>query len=164
MPYLDEPAKLRGRRLSGAVDLAIDHRMNIGRKLQVSEIETGYDKQQKCQSYQRSSARRRVSTPGEMTTPPCCQSFSLANAKMAFSCLSRSLHIKRRPLRPACLVFADDDVIVDGNTERLCGIDDHLGHVDIGASMVWGRPRDGLWTRISAVAESSSARLTTSRG
>lgn len=30
-------------------------------------------------------------------------------------------------------ILADDDVIVDGDAERLRGFDDQLGHVDIGA-------------------------------
>jgi len=29
-------------------------------------------------------------------------------------------------------VLADDDVIVNGDAERLCRFDDHFGHVDIG--------------------------------
>jgi len=30
-------------------------------------------------------------------------------------------------------VLADDDVVVDGDAERLCLIHDRFGHVDIGA-------------------------------
>ena len=29
-------------------------------------------------------------------------------------------------------VLADDDVVVDRDAEGLCGVDNHLGHVDIG--------------------------------
>lgn len=29
-------------------------------------------------------------------------------------------------------ILADDDVIVNGDAERLCRFDDHFGHVDIG--------------------------------
>jgi hypothetical protein len=30
-------------------------------------------------------------------------------------------------------VLADDDVVMDGNAKRARGVDDQLGHLDIGA-------------------------------
>ena len=66
-------------------------------------------------------------------------------------------------LEAGVAVPADDDVVVDGDAERLGDLDDRL--------VIWMSARDGvgspegwLWTRIIAVADSSSARLTTSRG
>lgn len=49
-------------------------------------------------------------------------------------------HLKRirllyqtQPLEARVTVLADDDVIMNGDAERLCRVDDHLRHVDIGA-------------------------------
>lgn len=34
-------------------------------------------------------------------------------------------------------VLADDDVVMHRDAERFCGVDDDLGHVDIGARWCW---------------------------
>jgi len=61
-------------------------------------------------------------------------------------------------------LLADDDVVVHGDAERLGDSDNCLRHLDVRA----GRSGVSRWMivhqEISAVAESSSARLTTSRG
>ena len=57
----------------------------------------------------------------------------------------------------------DDDVVVDRDAEGLRHVDDLPGHLHVGREGV-GSPEGWLWTRISAEADSSSARLTTSRG
>ena len=60
-------------------------------------------------------------------------------------------------------VPADDDVVVHGNAEGLA--------IPMMALVIWmsacegeGSPEGWLWTRITAVADNSSARLMTSRG
>jgi len=58
---------------------------------------------------------------------------------------------------------ADNQVVVDGHAERLGGLDNVSGDGDVRRGGV-GSPEGWLWTRISAEAWSSSARLTTSRG
>ena len=55
-------------------------------------------------------------------------------------CLSDQL----QPLQADMTVPADDDVVVDGDIERLGGTDDHLRHVDVGADFV-GSPEGWLW-------------------
>jgi hypothetical protein len=37
-----------------------------------------------------------------------------------------------QPLQTRVPVLADDDVVVHGNAERLCDLDNRLGHVDVG--------------------------------
>ncbi len=61
-------------------------------------------------------------------------------------------------------VAADDDVVVHGDAERLGDVDDGLASSAISARDGVGSPEGWLCTRTSAVADSSSARLTTSRG
>ena len=61
-------------------------------------------------------------------------------------------------------VVADNDVIVHLNFERLGDVNDRLGHVDVSAREGVGSPERSLWTKMIAVADSSSARLITSRG
>ena len=60
-------------------------------------------------------------------------------------------------------VAADDDVVVDGDAERLGDVDDRLV-ISMSARDGVGSPEGWLWTRMIAVADSSSARFTTSRG
>src|SRR5215472_4587354 len=60
-------------------------------------------------------------------------------------------------------VLADDEVVVHGDAQRARDLDDRPRHVDVGARG-GGSPEGWLCTRMTAVAESSSARLTTSRG
>ena len=58
---------------------------------------------------------------------------------------------------------ADDDVVVDGDPEGLRHLDDVAGHLDVGRGG-GGIPRGMVVDEDEALAESSSARLTTSRG
>ena len=53
---------------------------------------------------------------------------------------------------------ADDDVVVDGDAEGLRHVHDLARH-RMSAEEGVGSPEGWLWTRIRAVAESSSARL-----
>jgi len=44
-------------------------------------------------------------------------------------------------LQTGVTLFADDDVVVHGDTERFCDVDDGLGHLDVGLwrrGIAWG--------------------------
>ncbi len=60
-------------------------------------------------------------------------------------------------------VASDDDVVMHRDAERGRDLGDVLRHADVGGEGL-GSPEGWLCARISAVAESSSARFTTSRG
>ncbi len=46
------------------------------------------------------------------------------------------------PLQTRMPVLADDDMVVHGNAERCCNLDDRLGHMDIG--LRWRRIAGGM--------------------
>jgi hypothetical protein len=60
-------------------------------------------------------------------------------------------------------VLADDDVVEHGNAERRATAT-IAWVISMSAREGVGSPEGWLWIRMMAVAESSSARLTTSRG
>jgi hypothetical protein len=59
------------------------------------------------------------------------------------------------PFRLAWPFFADDDVVVHGNAQRCCDVDDRLGHLDVGlrgcrvaGRMVVHQDYGGVWLPI----------------
>src|SRR5687768_4866756 len=68
-----------------------------------------------------------------------------------------------QPLQAGMALAADDDVVVHRDAEGLCHLGDLLRHL-MSAADGEGSPEGWLWTRMSALAESSRARFTTSRG
>src|SRR5215207_1502863 len=67
-------------------------------------------------------AYRAAATPGSIAMQP---QYSLSGRS------SRSNQLEA--LEAGVALFADDDVVVDGDAQRPGGIDDLLGHVDVGA-------------------------------
>src|SRR3954468_11801804 len=70
----------------------------------------------------------RLCTQSLITAPSPCPDYSAPPILADFKLPSYQPH----SLQTRMAVFADDDVVVDGDAERAGDVDDRLGHLDIG--------------------------------